>query len=156
MIGAEAARELDLLTIVFLSGFLAILVAVSLVDLAERRIPNRLTYPAMLVCGGLALASGSAAPAIVGAAVFAVTLYVPHLMRPDAMGLGDVKLALILGFAIGWFAAGWPDAVVAVGWTVALSSIVGLAGAALWRQRSIPFAPALSIGSAVTIIVSLA
>jgi leader peptidase (prepilin peptidase)/N-methyltransferase len=155
MILAAVAGGRDLLTIVFLTGLLVVLVAVSVVDLRERRIPNRLTYPTLLACLGLAIAGAPAAPALVGAAAFSATLLLPHLLRPDAMGLGDVKLALILGFAIGWVATGWSEAVVAVGWTVALSSVVGLVGAAIWRRRSIPFAPALSIGSTITIVATL-
>jgi len=146
----------DLVTVVFLVGLLAVLVSVSVVDLRERRIPNRLTYPTMFVCIALVITGAPATPALVGAAVFSTTLLVPHLLRPDAMGFGDVKLALILGFAIGWVAAGWSEAVVAVGWTVALSSAVGLVGAAVWRRRSIPFGPALSIGSTITIVATLA
>ena len=134
---------------------LALLIVVSLVDVLERRIPDHLTYPAIATCLGVAAVASrsSAVSALVGAAVFTLILLVPHLLRPDAMGRGDVKLAFPLGFAIGWARGDAIEVVIAVGWTVAAASIVGLLIAALARRRSIAFGPPLSVATAVVLAI---
>jgi leader peptidase (prepilin peptidase)/N-methyltransferase len=71
------------------------------------------------------------------------------LIRPDGMGLGDVKLAAVLGFYLG---AGVIEAMV---FSFAAGSLAGLVLIARngWkaRSRTIPFAPFLALGTLVTI-----
>ena len=84
-------------------------VAVTVVDLRHRRIPDALTFPALplaLVCaiplGGAAVCRGLA-----GAAVAVAVHAVVHTVSPRSMGAGDVKLAAPLGAVLataGWFA----------------------------------------------------
>ncbi len=140
---------------------IAVLLVISIVDLRERRIPNRLTYPLILACLGIVGVSLSMVPssasaassAVAGAVAFTIVLLIPHLVRPDAMGRGDVKLAVPLGFAIGWVRGDAAEALIAVGWTVALASAVGLLVAAMWRRRSIAFGPPLSLATVVAVVV---
>jgi leader peptidase (prepilin peptidase)/N-methyltransferase len=85
------------------------LVAISFVDLEHLRIPDRITFPtlgltalAMAVVSidrGAPEALGSAA---MGAVFYFVLLLLPHLVYPRGMGFGDVKLALVMGGALGW------------------------------------------------------
>ena len=71
------------------------------------------------------------------------------LIRPDGMGLGDVKLAAVLGFYLG---AGVIEAMVVA---FAAGSVAGLALLVRhgWtaRSRTIPFAPFLALGTLVAI-----
>jgi leader peptidase (prepilin peptidase)/N-methyltransferase len=134
--------------------FLCVLVAVSVVDIERRIIPNRIVLPAtaLVLAAQIALAPDRAlewVAASLGAALF---LLLPLLVYPAGMGLGDVKLALLLGAGLGW-------AVVpafAVGFTAA--ALVGIAmiayGGLAARKTTIPFGPFLSLGAAVALFLS--
>lgn len=151
----ESVLEFALLVI---AGHLLAIVAS--VDLLEFRIPNVLTYPAMLACavaglGGLTIGvTSQVIAAVIGSVAFSSTLLAPHLWNPRLMGLGDVKLAAVLGFGIGW-ARGEPATVVpTVGWTIVTACAIGL-GMALGGARqgvderrgaaTVAFGPALCI-----------
>lgn len=131
--------------------FVCVLVVVSVIDIERRIIPNRIVIPATVVvlCAQIALAPDRApewAAASIGAALF---LLLPLLVYPAGMGLGDVKLALLLGAGLG-------RAIVpafAVGFTAA--ALVGLAFIARHglaaRKTTIPFGPFLAGGAIVAL-----
>ncbi|MFE7117459.1 prepilin peptidase [Streptomyces sp. NPDC057654] len=82
------------------------------VDRAVRRLPDVLTLP--LAAGLAALlglaalvpgAAGSWTGALLGGAALAAGYFVLFLVNPSGMGFGDVKLAVGLGCALGWY--GW-------------------------------------------------
>jgi leader peptidase (prepilin peptidase)/N-methyltransferase len=126
--------------------FVTTLVAVTLTDLEQRLIPNRiLAFSALL---GLAIAviwDPSSLPeraaAAIGAGGF---LLAAALAYPRGMGMGDVKLAALMGLFLGRSVA--PAMMIAFG----IGALVGLAliareGAAA-RRRALPFAPFLAFG----------
>ncbi|KUI42128.1 peptidase A24 [Mycobacterium sp. IS-1590] len=79
------------------------LVALSVFDVMQRRLPNWLTLPGALVVVVVAFVAGRGVAALIGAlALFLVYLTV-HLFAPAAMGAGDVKLAIGLGALTGSF-----------------------------------------------------
>jgi leader peptidase (prepilin peptidase)/N-methyltransferase len=129
--------------------FCAVLVVVSATDLAHRIIPNRVVLPA----SALVLAAQTAlhpSPewvlAALGASGF---LLVAALIYPAGMGMGDVKLALLMGAMLGRVV---PVALM-LGMVLALvPSIVLLArhGAAA-RKMGIPFGPFLALGSVIAL-----
>jgi leader peptidase (prepilin peptidase) / N-methyltransferase len=129
--------------------FCAVLVAISATDVEHRVIPNRIVLPAagvVLVANTLLHPSVAWAAAGLGAALF---LFVAALAYPGGMGMGDVKLALLLGFALG------PAVVVAlmVGMVAALLPAVVLYarhGSAARKMR-IPFGPFLAFGGVVAL-----
>lgn len=122
--------------------------AVALVDLREHRIPNRIVLPAAAVCGLLA------GPATLGESVPALALvgglFVLALLQPAALGMGDVKEALLIALALGSFAA--PALLLGVG----LAAIGGVAltirhgRAAL--GAALPLAPFLAAGAAIALV----
>ena len=131
--------------------FVGVLVVVSVVDVRRRIIPNRIVLPA----AAIVLAARTVVhPSVVwlaagaGAAAF---LLAAAIARPGGMGMGDVKLALLLG--------------VAVGRTVPIALMVALVAAAVpsvallvrhgarGRTMGIPFAPFLAVGGVVALIV---
>jgi leader peptidase (prepilin peptidase) / N-methyltransferase len=129
--------------------FCAVLVAVSAIDLEHRIIPNRIVLPATVVV----LATNTArdlspewALAALGASGF---LFAAALAYPAGMGMGDVKLALLMGAALGRTV---PVALM-VGMVAALvPSVVLLARhGAKARKMGIPFGPFLAIGSVVAL-----
>jgi leader peptidase (prepilin peptidase) / N-methyltransferase len=127
----------------------AVLVAISAIDLRHRIVPNRIVLPAaaLVLVAQTALELGPEwALSAVGAAGF---LFVAALAYPAGMGMGDVKLALLLGALLG--------RVVAVGLMLGMlaaliPSVVLLArhGSAA-RKMGIPFAPFLAFGAIVAL-----
>jgi leader peptidase (prepilin peptidase)/N-methyltransferase len=65
-------------------------------DLFERRIPNRTVVPAAFACAAAWAASGIALFALAEGLVLVLALLALSLFRPEALGMGDVKLALLL------------------------------------------------------------
>jgi prepilin signal peptidase PulO-like enzyme (type II secretory pathway) len=85
----------------------AILVELAAVDLERRILPNRIVLPALLVVLGaqLVLDPSFYVKALVSAAAAGFFLLVPALIRRGALGMGDVKLAALVGAALGPLAA---------------------------------------------------
>jgi leader peptidase (prepilin peptidase)/N-methyltransferase len=129
--------------------FCAVLVAISATDLEHRIIPNRIVLPAaavVLAANTMLHPSVEWAVAGLGAALF---LLVAALAYPGGMGMGDVKLALLLGFALGRTV---PVALM-VGMVSALVPAVVLYarhGSAARKMR-IPFGPFLAFGGVVAL-----
>jgi leader peptidase (prepilin peptidase)/N-methyltransferase len=129
--------------------FCAVLVAVSAIDLEHRIIPNRIVLPATAVVL-LANTARDLTPewtiAALGASGF---LLAAALAYPAGMGMGDVKLALFMGAALGK--------------TVAVALMAGMLAAMIpglflfarhgskARKMGIPFGPFLAIGSVVAL-----
>ncbi|MFE9477838.1 prepilin peptidase [Streptomyces spororaveus] len=93
-------------------GLAPVAVLLSLVDRAVHRLPDVLTLPlAAAVAAGLGTAAllpragGDWRPALLGGGALAGAYLLLHLINPAGMGFGDVKLALSLGVALGWY--GW-------------------------------------------------
>jgi leader peptidase (prepilin peptidase)/N-methyltransferase len=128
----------------------AALTAAAAADLTERRIPNRLVLPATAACATLALAAGVSAGAIVGGLAIVVVLAALALARPEALGMGDVKLALLVAVALG----GRATPALLLGLVLA-----ALAGVALLCLRgrpalasAIPLAPFICLGSFASLL----
>ena len=131
------------------SFFCAVLVVISATDLEHRIIPNRVVLPAagiVLVAQTLLHPSPEWALAALGASGF---LFAAALVYPAGMGMGDVKLALLMGAMLGRSVA----VALMLGMILALvPSVVLLArhGAAA-RKMGIPFGPFLAIGSVIAL-----
>jgi leader peptidase (prepilin peptidase) / N-methyltransferase len=129
--------------------FCATLVAISATDVEHRIIPNRIVLPAaavVLAANTMLHPSVEWAVAGLGAALF---LFVAAMAYPGGMGMGDVKLALLLGFALGRTV---PVALM-VGMISALVPAVVLYarhGSAARKMR-IPFGPFLAFGGVVAL-----
>jgi leader peptidase (prepilin peptidase)/N-methyltransferase len=129
--------------------FCAVLVVITVTDLEHRIIPNKVVVPAAaiaLLVQTLLHPSPEWALAAVAAAGF---LLLAAIAYPGGMGIGDVKLALLMGAVLG------RDVAVAMmlGMVLALvPSVVLLArhgGAA--RKMGIPFGPFLALGSVLAL-----
>ena len=118
------------------------------VDLRCDRVPDRLVglsfVPTAFVTAHQIAAGAAAAvllAVIVGAAAIAIPLLVMHLVSPEAMGFGDVKIGAALGAAVGLVE---PRAgLVALCLASAITGTVGL----VMRRRALPFGPGLFVGS---------
>ena len=132
--------------------FAAVLIAVGGIDLEHRIVPNRIVVPAAVY----ALASSAILRPhelpellIAGAAAFAFLL-VAALAYPAGMGMGDVKLAGVIGLFLGLSVV--PALVVAF----AAGSVVGIAIMARQglraRKSGVPFGPFLALGGLVGLL----
>ncbi|MDQ3822977.1 MAG: prepilin peptidase [Actinomycetota bacterium] len=129
--------------------FCAVLVVVSAIDLAHRIIPNRIVLPAAAICLAAQTVlepSPEWALAALGASAF---LLVAALAYPGGMGMGDVKLALLMGAVLGRTV---PVALMA-GMVLALlpSAVLFARHGAKARKMGIPFGPFLALGSVVAL-----
>lgn len=133
----------------------AISIALALIDLDTRRLPNVIVLPGYAVLAVLfALACVLGAPwesfiraAIGGAALFAF-YFVLRLIRPGGMGGGDVKLAGVLGAAMAWF--GWGSLITGAFAAFVLGGVVGIAlmiTRRAGRKSAIPFGPWMIAGA---------
>jgi leader peptidase (prepilin peptidase) / N-methyltransferase len=137
-------------------------VALVVIDLDSRLLPNRITYPALgLVAVLLLVASlaeddvGRMLRALEAAGVAGAFLLALALLSPGGMGLGDVKFALVLGLALGWL--GW-SAVVA-GFVGAfllggLAALVALLALRAGRKTQLPFGPWLALGAILAVLAA--
>ena len=75
--------------------------ALAVVDWRTRRLPDAVTLPSYPVLLGLLAPSGSLPHACLGMLALGAVYAVLWLVRPDALGLGDVKLAGLIGLATG-------------------------------------------------------
>jgi leader peptidase (prepilin peptidase) / N-methyltransferase len=133
-------------------GFALVLILVPLtfIDLDHRILPNKITYPAVVVAIALVAALRTddlPEHLIAGAAAF-LFLFAAAWFYPSGMGVGDVKLAGVMGLFLGRAVA--PALLVAF----LLGTLVGIGvmarrGVREGRKTAIPFGPFLAAGALV-------
>jgi leader peptidase (prepilin peptidase)/N-methyltransferase len=131
----------------------AVLVVLSGIDAETHRLPNRIVLPsAALVLVARLATSPEHWQAWVGASLGAFACFlVLALVNPAGLGMGDVKLMLLLGAALG--GALLPALVVGT-LAGALAGVVLLARHGLGaRNRALPYGPFLAFGAIATMIV---
>ena len=140
--------------------FIWLSVVLSIVDFRELRLPNKYVYPAYgIVTLGLLVPAAvgnhwgallqAAMCALVGLALFMVM----HVVYPSGLGMGDVKLAGIIGLLTGWVSIA--TAVVALMLAFFLSAIVSvvlLVSRKATMKTALPFGPFM-LGGAILAIV---
>lgn len=139
--------------------FAAVLVAVAAVDFEHALIPNRIVYPGLaagvplLVIAALVEHSPlDLARAAVGGAIAFLALLAIHLVQPQGMGFGDVRLAGLIGVFLGWLSLGQVAVGLIMGFLVAAVVgltlvLVGRAG----RQTKLAFGPFLNAGAVIAL-----
>ncbi|SNS43583.1 leader peptidase (prepilin peptidase) / N-methyltransferase [Geodermatophilus pulveris] len=149
-----------------LPAFLLLAVAgvlLAVVDLQHRLLPNRVVLPCLaagtvlLVLPALADGSwGALLRAVLGAGALCTAYLALALVSPGGLGMGDVKLAAVLGLYLGWL--GWAAVVLGAltGFVVqALVALVLLATRRIGLRGELPFGPAMLAGAALAIAVPL-
>jgi leader peptidase (prepilin peptidase)/N-methyltransferase len=142
----------DLLDVVLGLVLVTFLVPIALIDLDHRIIPNRLTAPAAVLAVALGLLlEPSAVPGqlIAGAAAGGFFL-LAALAHPKGMGMGDVKLAGVLGLYLS--AAVAPAIMLAlIGGVVVGVAIIAHLGSTAGRRVRVPFGPFLAAGALISL-----
>ena len=129
--------------------FCAVVVAVSVTDLERKVIPNRIVLPAAAIVLAAQTALHPSPQWTLGAFLAALFLFIAAFAYPAGMGMGDVKLALLLGAMLGRTV---PVAMMFGMISALVPSIVLLVrhGAAA-RKMAIPFGPFLALGGIVAL-----
>ncbi len=135
-------------------GLILLVVPIALIDLETRLIPNRLTLPGAVIAIALGTAldpSGEPGRLIAGAAAGGFLL-VAALAYPGGMGMGDVKLAAMMGLFLG--AAVAPALLIALlSGTAVGVVIIARKGTRAGRKTAVPFGPFLALGALVAVFV---
>lgn len=131
--------------------FISILTTVSLIDLHDRIIPNEMVLFGLIVGAIMLFALPYAAKgwveALSGAGGAFVFLLLIALIARGGMGLGDVKLAAVIGLFLGrWATMGLILAFLSGGLISGLLLIFKIVG----RKDHIPFGPWLALGAIIT------
>ncbi|MFV0426265.1 MAG: prepilin peptidase [Beutenbergiaceae bacterium] len=133
--------------------------ALAVIDARTHRLPNALTYPTTVITGLALVAAaivmdemGTIGRAALGGLALTAGYLVLHAISPAGLGLGDVKLAALVGMLSAWH--GW-----AVFWIAALAPVIlgGFYAIALLLLRrasprtAIAFGPFMVLGLALTL-----
>ena len=149
--GVAAARGVDD-DLVLQLPLVAVLIAVAGIDLEHRIIPNKILLPAAVygvIAGAIVMTDELPELLIAGAGAFLAMLLIA-LAYPRGMGMGDVKLAGVMGLYLGLsvipalFIGFLSGTVVGVG-------IIARHGAE-GRKKGVPFGPFLALGGIVALI----
>ncbi len=131
------------------SFFCVVLVAISAIDIEHRIVPNRIVLPSAAI---VLVAQTFLHPSpewLIGALGASGFLLLAALVYPKGMGMGDVKLALLLGAMLG------RSVVVGlmIGFLAALvpAAVLALRHGPKARKMAIPFAPFLAFGAIVAL-----
>lgn len=151
------------------------LVALSAIDLATFRLPDKIVVPLLAVSLPLIVVATfldadaserlgltTGAPirfALLGGLFYFGFLLVAHLVFPRGMGFGDVKLAAVMGLYVGWLGYSVTSTLSIVLYAMLVGFVSGtIIGFVLLavrgRGRYIPFGPFLAFGAIVAILFS--
>lgn len=139
----------------FIAAFVAVvLVVLSAIDLDRRVIPNRIVLPsaAIVLAAQIAFYPDQAGEWVLGAVGAGFVMSLPGLFAPGSVGVGDAKLSMLIGAALG------ADVAVAimVGFISSLPvalTLVAMRGSAA-RKQHIPLGPFLAFGALVVLFAS--
>ena len=142
---------------ILLAPFSALLVALSVIDFRHHRIPNVLVYPSVLISGVYVVLADlvgghlDALRGVLGFLAYGVGLLIVALIAPKGMGMGDVKLAGLIGLVLGSIGLG--IVAVAAGVGILLGGVgaivVLLMGAS--RKTRIPYGPFMAAGALIAV-----
>jgi leader peptidase (prepilin peptidase)/N-methyltransferase len=131
----------------------------AVIDLQHRLLPNRVVLPSLAIGFALLLLPAVLRPewsalvrAVVAAAVLFAVFLALALVSPGGLGMGDVKLAALLGLYLGWL--GWAAVVVGAVAGFLVQAVLALALLATRRiglRGELPFGPAMLAGAVLAV-----
>jgi leader peptidase (prepilin peptidase)/N-methyltransferase len=132
--------------------FVTTLVLLSAIDLDCRLIPNVIVLPAtgLALLAQIALFPDRAAEWVLASLLAALVLFVPLLIVPTGMGMGDVKLAALLGAVLGRSVAAAVFVGLVAGAVFSIGVLVreGLSA----RKKAIAYGPFLALGGVIALL----
>jgi len=139
-----------------LAAFVAVvLVVLAVIDIRRRIVPNRIVLPAtaIVLVARLAFSPGDTAQYALAALLAAAFLFLPRLLNANSIGMGDVKLGLLIGATLGWGTAPALALGFLLVFPVALVIVVR-GGIATARRATLPMCPFLSLGALAILLGS--
>jgi len=134
-------------------GYVLIWGLAGYVDLREHRIPNWLTWPGILLTLGATFHLSGWVSGLLGGLVGAMLFLIPVLWYgPERAGLGDVKLAALVGLVLGLSVSLYWALLIAFT-TAALVGLVGIVLGKMTRQSLLPFGFFLALGASVSLLL---
>ena len=140
--------------------FFAVLVAISGIDLDHQIVPSRIVYPAagasIVLLGAASVLEHrdrAAVDALVGGLLGFGLLFLIHVIQPQGMGFGDVRLAGLIGLNVGWLGLARVGVALLGGFLLGALVGVGLMAAGrAGRRTRIPFGPFLAAGAVLAVL----
>jgi leader peptidase (prepilin peptidase) / N-methyltransferase len=154
LFAAVVATQDDAVRIVLGLLLVAALVPITLIDLDHRIIPNLITGPAAIAAlvAIAALDTDFLVEALIAAVAGGGFFLIAAILYPRGMGMGDVKLAGMLGLYLGRAVA--PAILIAlIGGVLVGAAIIARKGATEGRKTAVPFGPFLALGGMVAFFV---
>ncbi|MFL5864614.1 MAG: prepilin peptidase [Solirubrobacteraceae bacterium] len=133
----------------------AVLVVVTATDLDRRIIPNRVVLPAtaIVLCGQIAISPARVGHWVAFGCAAAAFFLVPSLINRSLVGMGDAKLALLLGVGLGRGVI--PALVLAFAALFPVALFTLIRGGWQARGSSLPFGPFLAFGALAVLIAPM-
>ena len=135
------------------AAYAAVLIICTMTDILAYRVPNVVTYPAVLaaVAIGMAMPDANRLNVLAGGIIFGGLLFVPAILTGGAMGMGDVKFAFFVGFALGLTFVVPAMLIMAIsgGFAAAVMLVTRLRG----RGDPIPYAPFIAGGMLIVMLM---
>lgn len=151
-VAAAALIAYDLSGRAFVAAFFAaVLVVLAAIDLEQRIIPNRIVVPAgvIVLLGNIAAEPHRWKEWTAAAVVSLLVALAISLATGGGLGMGDVKLAFLLGAGLGWDIVG--AVVVAMLATFVVGVVIIARRGLNARKETIPFGPFLAFGALVAL-----
>jgi leader peptidase (prepilin peptidase)/N-methyltransferase len=141
----------DVLHLAILAMYTSVLVICSGTDILAYRVPNVVTYPGIITAFGIGMAIDGAdrLDVILGGLTFGGILLIPSVLT-GGTGMGDVKLALFVGLALGFSLVLPAMLLMAIGG--GLAAVFLLVTKVRGRRDPIPYAPFIAAGALVTLL----
>jgi leader peptidase (prepilin peptidase) / N-methyltransferase len=147
VVGRDGAHDIVLGLIL-----VTVLVPVTLIDLEHRIIPNRITLPAAVaaIVAGAILDVDFVPEQLIAGVAAGGFFFLAAFAYPRGMGMGDVKLAGVLGLYLGRAVASAVLIALVAGIVVGVA-IIAAKGAREGRRTAVPFGPFLALGAVVAL-----
>jgi prepilin signal peptidase PulO-like enzyme (type II secretory pathway) len=149
---AVAAYRFDLLQAIAVSVLVLALLMITATDMLRFRVPNVITYPGTLaaLAAALLMPNGNIGEAALAAVLGGAVFFLLALITRGGIGLGDAKLAVLIGAALGL-----PIAYQALIYGVLAAAVVMgvmLLAGIVTRRQAVPYAPFLSMAAIVMLL----
>jgi prepilin signal peptidase PulO-like enzyme (type II secretory pathway) len=145
--------EGDALHLAIVAGYVAALLVCTGTDVLAFRVPNVITYPAILaaIVIGMTMSDVSIGGMWAGGLVTGGTFLAMSIATRGGMGMGDVKLAFFVGFALGLSLGVVSMLITAIGGGVI--AVLLMVTRLRSRRDPIPYAPFISLGAVYVMLM---
>ena len=153
LFAAVATRYDDAAHLAVVTAYVCVLLVCAATDMLSFRVPNVITYPAIVgaVALGALMPDADLAEVAAGGALAGGVLLLPALLTGGVgMGMGDVKLAAFVGLALGF--TNVAPALLFMALAGGLAAVLLLATGLRKRREPIPYAPFISAGALATLL----